>query len=54
MQEGELKTIPQLQDQVPLDLQEGQATNQEAQDHLQGIKAQLVYVSLGDHMSDEL
>ena len=44
MQKGEHQTIPQLQDQVPIGFQEGKATNKEAEDHIQGQKAQLVYV----------
>ena len=39
MQEGQHQAVPQLQNQVPIGVQEGEATNQEAEDNLQGIKA---------------
>jgi hypothetical protein len=44
LQEGEHQTIPQLQDQVPIGFQENPTTIQEAEDHIQGQQAQLVYV----------
>ena len=44
LQEGEHQAVPQQQNQVPIGVPQGQTTNQEAQDHLQGLQAQLVHV----------
>ena len=44
MQEGQHQAVPQLQDQVPSRVPQGEATHQEAQDHFQGVQAQLVHV----------
>ncbi|CAI0545131.1 unnamed protein product [Linum tenue] len=46
VQEGEHQAVPQLQDQVPIGVQEGEAPDQEAEDDLQGIQAQLVCVGI--------
>lgn len=54
MQEREHQAVPQFQDQVPIGVQEGEAPIQEAEDHLQGDKAQLVYVKQLDHCLSEL
>jgi hypothetical protein len=44
VQEGQHQAVPQCKYQVPTRLPQGQATNQEAEDHIQGIKAEPVYV----------
>lgn len=37
VQEGEYQAVPWLKDQIPVGVQEGEATHQEAQDNLQSI-----------------
>ena len=44
VQEGQHQAVPQLQDQVPPCVPQDQAPNQEAEDHVQGIKAEPVHV----------
>lgn len=44
LQKGRHQAVPQLKDQVPPRVPKGQATDQEAEGHVQGIEAKLVHV----------